>query len=111
MGDHRMSEKCYVGRSPKIAARMMGDEMMIMLAPDSTLFTLNEVAAAIFNGADGKTPLEVIVAERVCGEFDVAFEVALKDAEQVVKELAGHGVLLVSGEPITQPLAFAQVAR
>jgi len=106
-----MSEKCYVARSSKIAARMMGDEMMIMLAPDSTLFTLNEVASVIFNAADGTTPLEVIVAERVCAEFDVELEAALKDAEQVVKELAGHGVLLVSDEPIPQPLAFAQVAR
>lgn len=106
-----MSEKCYIARSSKIAARMMGDEMMIMLAPDSTLFTLNEVASVIFNAADGTTPLEVIVAERVCSEFDVELEAALKDAEQVVKELAGHGVLLVSDEPITQPLAFAQVAR
>lgn len=106
-----MNEKCYIARSSKIAARMMGDEMMIMLAPDSTLFTLNEVASVIFNAADGTTPLEVIVAERVCSEFDVELEAALKDAEQVVKELAGHGVLLVSDEPITQPLAFAQVAR
>jgi Coenzyme PQQ synthesis protein D (PqqD) len=111
MGDDRMSEKCYVARSSKIAARMMGDEMMIMLAPDSTLFTLNEVASVIFNAADGTTPLDVIVSERVCAEFDVELEVALKDAEQVVKELAGHGVLLVSDEPITQPRAFAQVAR
>jgi phosphohistidine swiveling domain-containing protein len=110
MGDDRMSEKCYVARSTKIAARMMGDEMMIMLTPDSTLFTLNEVASAIFNAADGMTPLDVIVAERVCLEFDVELEVALKDAEHVVKELAGHGVLLVSDKPITQPRAFAQVA-
>ena len=106
-----MSEKCYVARSSKIAARMMGDEMMIMLAPDSTLFTLNEVASVIFNAADGITPLEAIVAERVCSEFDVELEVALRDAEYVVKELAGHGVLLVSDKPITQPRAFAQVAR
>jgi Coenzyme PQQ synthesis protein D (PqqD) len=111
MGDDRMSEKCYVARSSKIAARMMGNEMMIMLAPDSTLFTLNEVASVIFNAADGTTPLEVIVAERVCVEFDVEPEVALKDAEYVVKELVGHGVLLVSDKPITQPPTFAQVAR
>jgi hypothetical protein len=106
-----MSEKCYVARSSKIAARMMGNEMMIMLAPESTLFTLNEVGSVIFNAADGTTPLEEIVAERVCSEFDVEFEVALKDAEHIVKELAGHGVLLVSDKPINPPLAFAQVAR
>ncbi|HEY2544906.1 MAG TPA: PqqD family protein [Candidatus Acidoferrum sp.] len=105
-----MSEKCYVGRSSKIAARMLGDEMMIMVAPDSTVFTLNEVASVLFNAADGTTPLEEIVAERVCSEFDVELEVALKDAESVVKELAGRGVLLVSDEPITPPRSFAQAA-
>jgi hypothetical protein len=111
MGDDRMSEKCYVARSSKIAARMMGDEMMVMLAPESTLFTLNEVASVIFKAADGATPLEEIVAERVCSEFDIEFDVALKDAELMVKELAGHGVLIVSDKPTTQPRAFAQVAR
>ncbi|MGC0771399.1 MAG: PqqD family protein [Candidatus Acidiferrum sp.] len=106
-----MSEKCYVARASKTAARMMGDELMIMLAPDSTLFTLNEVAAVIFKAADGATPLDEIVAERVCSEFDVELEVALKDAESVVKELASHGVLLVSDKPITQTCSFAQAAR
>jgi hypothetical protein len=111
MGDDLMSKKCYVARSPKIAARMMGDETMIMLAPESTLFTLNEVGSVIFKAADGATPLDEIVAERVCSEFDVEFEVALRDAENMVKELAFHGVLIVSDEPTTEPRAFAQVAR
>ncbi|MGC1418190.1 MAG: PqqD family protein [Candidatus Acidiferrum sp.] len=106
-----MSEKCYVAKASKIAARMLGDEMMIMVAPDSTLFTLNEVASVIFNAADGATPLDEIVAERICLEFDVDFVVAMKDAEHVVKELAGHGVLLVSDQPSTPPRAFAQAAR
>ncbi len=106
-----MSEKCYVAKATKIAARMLGDEMMIMVAPDSTLFTLNEVASVIFNAADGATPLDEIVAERICSEFDVELDVALKDAERVVKELAGHGVLLVSDQPSAPPRAFAQAAR
>ncbi len=37
--------KRYVARSSQIAARALGGEMMIMSARDSTLFTLNEVAA------------------------------------------------------------------
>ena len=106
-----MSEKCYLARSAKIAARKLGDETMIMVAPDSTLFSLNEVASVIFNAADGVTPLDEIVAQRVCSEFDVELEVALTDAEKVVKELAGHGVLVVSNEPIAPPLSFAQAAR
>ncbi len=33
----------YVARSSAIAARMVGDEMMIMAVADSTLFCLNDV--------------------------------------------------------------------
>ena len=35
-----------MARSKEIAARMLGDEMMIMSGRDSTLFTLNEVASS-----------------------------------------------------------------
>jgi hypothetical protein len=90
---------------------MMGGETIIMLVPDSTLFTLNEVASVIWNAADGKTPLEEIVADRICAEFDVALEIALEDADRMVKELARHGLLLVSEEPITSLHTSAQVAQ
>ena len=38
----------YIARSTAIAARMLGGEMMIMSALDSTFFTLNEVATVIW---------------------------------------------------------------
>ena len=95
-----MNNKRYVARSTAIAARALGDETMVMSATNSTLFTLNEVATAIWEAADGATPLEEIVANKICLKYDVAPEVALKDAEGLVLELAGHGLLLVSDEPI-----------
>jgi hypothetical protein len=95
-----MNNKRYVARSTAIAARALGDETMVMSATNSTLFTLNEVATVIWEAADGVTPLEEIVANKICLKYDVAPEVALKDAEGVVLELAGHGLLLVSDEPI-----------
>ena len=48
-----MNKKRYVARSSEIAARRLGDEMMIMSGRDSTLFTLNEVATIIWEAADG----------------------------------------------------------
>ena len=36
----------YIARSTEIAARVLGGEMMIMSARDSTLFNLNDVATA-----------------------------------------------------------------
>ena len=52
----------YIARSSAIASRMLGGEMMIMSAADSTFFTLNPVASVIWQAADGRTPLSEIVA-------------------------------------------------
>jgi hypothetical protein len=90
----------YIARSPKIAARKLGDEMIVMSAVDSSLFTLNEVAAAIWQSADGRTPLETIVANSVCDQFEVSETEAMRDAEEFVTKLSGHGILLVSDQPI-----------
>lgn len=92
--------KLYVARNSGTAARALGDETMVMAAADSTLFTLNEVATVIWEAADGVTPLEEIVVSRICAQYDVAPEVALKHAEALVQELAEHGILLLSNEPL-----------
>lgn len=93
-----MNEK-YVARSAAVASRMLGGEMVIMSALDSTLFSLSEVATVIWQAADGRTPLSEI-ARRVCGEFDVTPDAAYRDAEAFVDELARHGILRVSDRPI-----------
>lgn len=96
-----MPEKCiYIARSSAIAARALAGEMMVMNSADSTFFTLNEVASAIFQAADGRTPLHDIVRDRICGQFEVDAEQAQADAEQFVAELSGHGILLVSNQPL-----------
>jgi hypothetical protein len=94
-----MSER-YIARSSAIAARILGGEMMIMSAVDSTFFTLNEVATVIWQSADGSTPLSEIVRERVCNEFDVDPASAMCDALDFVDELGKHNILSVSDQPI-----------
>jgi hypothetical protein len=93
----------YVARSKSIAARALGDETMVMSSIDSTLFTLNEVASVIWAAADGVTPLEEIVRNRICAQYDIAPEVAMKDAQTLVEGLADHGLLLLSDQPLVQP--------
>jgi hypothetical protein len=96
-----MPEKSiYIARSSAIAARALAGEMMVMNSADSTFFTLNEVATAIFQAADGHTPLQQIVRETICQEFDIDPEQAEADAEQFVTELSDHGILLVSDHPL-----------
>jgi len=96
-----MSETCiYIARSSAIAARALAGEMMVMNSADSTFFTLNEVATTIFQAADGRTSLRDIVRDHVCEQFDVDPVQAQADAEQFVAELSGHGILLVSSQPL-----------
>ena len=90
----------YIARSPMVAARELGGEMVIMSAVDSSLFSLNEVASLIWRSADGTTPLQRIVQEKVCAEFDVDPTIAFSDAERLVSELAQHGLLMITDHPL-----------
>ena len=98
-----MSKTLYVARSPLIAARMLGEEMLVMSGQGSTLFTLNPTATILWQAADGATPLHEIVERRICSEFEVQPEEAMRDAEVLAEDLAEHGILLISEEPITRP--------
>jgi len=93
-----MTQK-YMARSPAIAWRRLDDEVIVMRAKDSTLLTLNDTAGLLFESADGRTPLDEIVRDRICREFDVDFETALADACAVSEELAREGIVTVLGQP------------
>jgi hypothetical protein len=96
----KTDKKMYIARSPRIAARMLGKEMLVMSAQGSTLFTLNPTATVLWQAADGATPLDEIVERRICAEFDVKPEDAMRDAEELADKLAKHGILLISEQPI-----------
>jgi len=90
----------YLTQSADIASRTIGDDTIIMSTLDSTVFMLNSVGTAIWNAADGATPLSRIVQDHVCPEFDVSDELALADAMEFVDELVKHGILLISDVPV-----------
>jgi hypothetical protein len=104
-------KKLYVARSPRIAARRLGEETLVMSGQGSTLFTLNPTASILWQAADGATPLDEIVQHRICPEFEVQPEEALRDAEALAEDLAKHGILLISEEPIPKPVASVQESR
>ncbi|HEX3353907.1 MAG: PqqD family protein [Terriglobales bacterium] len=99
-----MTEK-YIAKSSAIASRMLGGEMMIMSALDSTFFTLNPAATVVWQAADGRTALSEIVRNHVCRAFEVDIEIAQRDVEHFVAELSQHGILLVSDRPFPKPSA------
>ena len=92
----------YVARNPRVAARSLDGEMMIMSGRDSTLFTLNKTATILWQAADGATPLEQIVQQQICTEFEIEPGEALRDAETLARDLASHGILQISEEPIVR---------
>jgi coenzyme PQQ synthesis protein D (PqqD) len=90
----------YIARSEAVAARILAGEMIIMSAADSTLYSLNQVATAVWQAADGCTPLAEIVNRHICSEFDVSPDEACSDVEEFVEDLARHGILRLSDRPI-----------
>ena len=94
-----MTTPLYILRSENVAARRIGEELMIMSARDSALFSLNETAAILWNAADGITSLTDIVARDICPQFDIDAATALHDAREAADGLASHGILRVSATP------------
>jgi len=92
--------KLYLARNPRVAARSLDGEMMIMSGRDSTLFTLNKTATILWQSADGSTPLDEIVKRRICSQFEVEAAEAMLDAEALARDLASHEILQISDQPI-----------
>lgn len=103
-----MNGQRFVARASRVAARMLGDEMMIMSGADSSLFSLNATASVLWQAADGVTPIAVLVERHICGRFDVDRDVAVRDADELIDALALHGILHVSDTPIAEASAPAK---
>ena len=103
MGTYRVTmppAELYLTQSADTASRTLGEDTIIMSTLDSTVFLLNAVGTAIWNAADGKTPLSQIVHDHVCSEFDVVDNEAYADATEFVAQLAEHGILHLSDAPV-----------
>ncbi|QDA55879.1 PqqD family protein [Thermomonas aquatica] len=94
-----MSNPTYLLREENVAARRIGDELMIMSAKESALFSLNETAAILWNAADGITPLSDIVARDICTRYEMDADTAMRDACELVEGLAAHGIVRLSDRP------------
>lgn len=93
----------YIARGPRLAARVLASETVILKADDSGLYVLNEVGTLLWGAADGTTPLATIVERVICPQFDVDEASALQDATEFVRELGSHNILSVSDRPMTGP--------
>jgi hypothetical protein len=90
----------YVARASRLAARRLATETIILCPDDSGLYVLNAVGTAVWEAADGTTPLSAIIERVICQEFDVDPDTAAKDASLFIDGLREHGILTVSDHPI-----------
>ena len=91
----------FFTRAGKLAARKVAGEVVILRADDSSLYVLNPVASAVWEAADGRTPLEAVVRDVICREFDVDSETALRDASELIVSLTEQGLLRTSDRPLS----------
>jgi hypothetical protein len=104
-----MSDR-FISHAPKLAARRVAGEMVILNADDSSLYVLNELGTTIWEAADGTTSLRTIV-DGICRDYDVDRAIAEQDVEAFVTDLMHHGVLLTSDVPFRPDSVSGQVIR
>jgi Coenzyme PQQ synthesis protein D (PqqD) len=90
----------YIARGDRLAARVLGNETIVLCPDDSGLYVLNELGTVLWAAADGRTPLAAIVERVICVDFDVDRATAMQDALEFVEGLREHHILKVSDEPI-----------
>ena len=90
----------FFTRAGQLAARKVAGEVVILRADDSSLYVLNPVATALWEAADGRTPLDAVVRDVICREFDVDAETALRDASELIVALTAQGLLRTSDHPL-----------
>ena len=91
----------FVARSDRLAARKVAGEVVILSADDSSLYVLNGVGSAVWEAADGRTPLSTIVDDVICRAYNIDRESAWRDVEEFVAGLVSYGVLRTSPEAMS----------
>ena len=84
-------------RGTKLAARRVGDELVILSAEDSSLFVLNESGTTIWEAADGRRSTEEI-ADTLCAEYEIDADTARRDVDEFVRALTAVGLLCTFDE-------------
>ena len=84
-------------RAPRIADgiiyKKVGEELVLLDFERGTYFGLDEVGARIWQlVADGLTP--AAIAERIVAEYDVDIDVAARDVEALLDQLAAKQLVI-----------------
>ena len=79
-------------RNPKVAARVINGEAMILTPHDSVLHTLNPVATRVWELLPHRQTLATMV-EALTNEYDVASDEVERDVKELVAALVERQIL------------------
>lgn len=81
-----------MAKDESIIWRRIGDEAVLIADDGLSIYVLNKTAAHIWDLCDGvRGPADI--AAKVCERFDVTFDEALADAQDIMAKLARAGML------------------
>lgn len=91
----------YLVRSPFLAWRVIGGEVVIISPQERELHTLNEVGTTIWQLADGSRTLRQ-VAQELSQIYEIAPEEVLPDVLAFAQEMVEKGVAFLSEQPTSE---------
>ena len=95
------SSRCFAKQSDLVTRCIAGETIIVRVkarvADLDDVYTLNELGTLIWELIDGRTGVSAIV-ELICSEYDVAPEVAAKDAFDFLGSLEAAGLIRPSVE-------------
>jgi hypothetical protein len=89
-----MDLNSYPAPHPQVAARIVDDEAVIVLADEGQVQVLNEVGTRIWQLADGTRTIREII-DTVVAEFQVGPEEAEQDAKEFLEALVQGKALVL----------------
>lgn len=84
--------------NPKVIGRIVNNEAVLVLPDIGKVKVLNEVGARIWSLVDGTLSLRQIAA-LICTEYQVSQAEAEADTQAFLDDLAGRGVVFLTGQP------------
>jgi hypothetical protein len=81
-----------VAQAEDIIWRRIGDEIVVIKDDGLSTHVLNKTAAWIWEMCDGKREIDEITSQ-LCERFDVSFEEAHADVEEIIEKLTQVGII------------------
>lgn len=92
--------ECMLQRNTSILWRELDGEAVLLSPSEGSSYNLNAVGTFIWKMLDGKHSFHDI-ATAICQDYEVEYEQALRDVEEMIAELHKHNLLIESPAPHT----------